>query len=89
MRSLDSPHASFNILDIPAWIVGLVLSNWFRPAISFAGVMVAFFATLLATHLFSLCELFTSLEGVLMLSAQILAGLIVMGAITLPERKGR
>jgi hypothetical protein len=41
---------------IPSWIVGLGLSNSFQPAISFGGVMVAFFATLLATHLFSLRE---------------------------------
>ena len=74
---------------IPSWVVGLVLSNWFRPAVSFLGVMAAFFITLVATRLFSFRELFTSLEGVLMLIAEVLAGLILTGAITLPEWKRR
>jgi hypothetical protein len=70
---------------IPSWIVGLVLSNYVRPFISFIGLMVAFFITLLGFRLFSLRELFMSGEGVLVILAEAVAGLILTGVITPPQ----
>ena len=72
---------------IPSWIVGLALSSKFRPAVSFTGMMAAFVATLLLAHLFSFRELFTSLEGVGVLIAEAVAGLILTGAVTAPRRR--
>jgi hypothetical protein len=48
---------------------------------------VAFIITVLAAHLFSLRQLFTSLEGVAVLIAQIVAGLILTGVLNPPKRK--
>jgi fructose-specific phosphotransferase system IIC component len=64
---------------IPSWIVGLALSSRFRPAVSLGGMMAAFFATVIAAHLFSFRELFTSVEGLGAIIAEIVAGLILTG----------
>jgi hypothetical protein len=72
---------------IPSWIVCIALSTRLRPATSIAGMMVAFIITVVEAHLFSLRQLFTSLEGVAVLIAQIVAGLSLTGVFNPPKPK--
>ena len=71
---------------VPSWIVGIALSSRFRPVISFVGVMFTFVATVKAAHIFSMRQLFTSVDGVGVLLAEAVAALILIRAIVPPSR---
>jgi hypothetical protein len=75
------------LLAAPSLIVGLFLSTRFKQSVSFVVTIGLFLLTVYETHIFTLTQLISTIDGAGFLAAETVAALIVTGVINLPQRK--